>query len=251
MDNKYTKASLTVEAALVLPLFFFAALCIIYINKLLLYEEEVQQAIVRTGREISVEYAASREEAVINKMYMTRKMMRYTGEGIQGLTMLRSGFDRETEEIDLIVDYSIRSPFPVISDKTFYFSHRYRTRAFTGVETRMQPDAEKGGEIVYITRTGKVYHKSLECSYLKLSISEVKFEDIERLRSESGAKYYACEGCCYQASLSETQHVFICNYGDRYHRRKTCKKIKRSIQQILLSEVGDRRPCSKCGRDSQ
>lgn len=249
MNKKCSTASLTVEAALVLPLFLFAALCIIYINRLLLYEEKIEQALVRTGRELSVEYAASRAEAVVSKAYMTGKMVQYAGECGGGISMLRSQFVSETDEIDLVADYSIQIPFPVISHKRFYFSHRYRTRAFTGVDTRMQADAVDGDEIVYITKTGKVYHKSLECSYLRLSISQVKYGDLEHLRSEGGAKYYVCEGCCREASLSDTQDVFICNYGDRFHISRTCKKIKRSIQEITLSEAGGRLPCSKCGRD--
>lgn len=249
MDKKWSTASLTVEAALVLPLFLFAALCIIYINKLLLYEEEVEQALVRTGREISVEYAASRTEAVVSKGYMTVKMMQYTGECGREISMLRSRFDAQTDEIDLIADHNIQIPFPILAYKKFYFSHRYRTRAFTGVETRMKTDTVDGEEIVYITRTGRVYHKILTCPYLKLSISQVKYGELEHLRSESGAKYYACESCCHQASLPEEQTVFICNYGDRFHSSRTCKKIKRSIQQTTLSEVGGRLPCSKCGKD--
>lgn len=249
MSREYSTASLTVEAALVLPLFLFAALCIIYINKLLLYEETVEQALVRTGRELSVEYAASRAGAVVSKAYMTGKMVRYAGESGGKISMLRSRFVPETDEIDLIADYSIRVPFPVISHKRFYFSHRYRTRAFTGVETRMEADDVEGEEIVYITKTGNVYHKSLECSYLKLTISQVKYSDLEHLRSEGGAKYYACEGCCRHTSFSGAQNVFICNYGNRFHISRTCNKIKRSIQKITLSEAGGRLPCSKCGRD--
>lgn len=249
MRKGYRTASLTVEASLVLPLFLFAALCIIYINKLLLYEEETEQALIRTGREISVEYAASRAEAVVSRGYMTAKMMQYAGESGAMISMMRSRFDSETDEIDLIADYRIRIPFPVISHKAFSFSHRYRTRAFTGVETRMEEDDVDGEKIVYITKTGRVYHANLECSYLKLSISQTTYGDLEHVRSESGAKYYACESCAGEGSLTDAQTVFICNYGDRFHLSRTCKKIKRSIQETTLAEAGGRLPCSKCGKD--
>lgn len=248
MEKKCSVASLTVEAALALPIFIFAAISIIYISKLLFYEEEVQWALVRTGREVSVEYAATQSEAVVNPIYFMGKMGCYARESGSCISMLRSRFDAETDEIDLVADYSVELPFPIVG-RNFVFSHRYRTRAFTGVETRMEEGDMDGEVIVYVTKTGRVYHKQLECTYLTLSISQVKYGDLEYLRSENGAKYYACESCCASMSFLKTQNVFVCNYGDRFHSFRTCKKIKRNIEEIPLSQAGGRLPCSKCGRD--
>jgi hypothetical protein len=117
------------------------------------------------------------------------------------------------------------------------------------VETRKTNEDED--ETVYITQTGKVYHKSLDCTYLKLSISQVKFGDVDSLRSEDGGKYYACEGCSSGRAFSATDTVYLCDYGNRFHSTRTCKKIKRSIQEVSLSEAGGRLPCSKCGKDDE
>lgn len=244
------RGSLTVEASLVLPIFVFAALSVVYISQLILYEEKVQWALTRVAREASAEYAAWRKGVTVNPAYLTGKLKMYLNEDKLFVSMLRSRFDPKTDEMELIADYQVTVPFPVPSARRLAFTEQLHTRAFTGVETRL--DDEGTGDdsvIVYITKTGTVYHRELSCTYLTLSISRVKYSDLEYMRSENGAKYYACEGCCRGRTFGKEEDVFICNYGDRFHSFQTCKNIKRSVQEIRLSEVGGRLPCSKCGKE--
>lgn len=242
-------ASITVEAALVLPVFLFAVLTILYINKLTEFEEKVQWALTRVGREASLEYARSGRELVINPAYLTGKMNLYLPKDAPRVSMLRSGFDEKTDEITLIADFQEEIPFPVVGGRRFCFTEEFRTRAFTGVETRIGDGEQDGNETVYITETGRVYHKKLSCTYLTLSISQVKYEDLEYLRGEGGGKYYPCEGCCAGRSFAREEDVFICNYGNRFHSSRSCRKIKRRIQEVPVSQIGDRLPCSKCGKE--
>ncbi len=240
------KASLTVEAALVLPIFLFAMLSFLYIIRVLFYEEEVQWALNQAGREVSVEYALTEKEAVINPVYLTGKMKLHL-QGSQLLPgMFHSVFDEEKKDIYLVADYRVKIPFPIFGKESFYIVQQCHTRAFTGVETRLG-EREKDDRTVYITKSGSVYHTTMECTYLALSISQVKYQDIEGLRSTEGGKYYPCEGCCRGKAFSEDADVFICNYGDRFHRSRNCSKIRRSIQEITLAQAGNRHPCSKCG----
>lgn len=247
MSQRKKSASITVEAALVLPVFLFAALSVLYLNKLLVYEEEVQWALDRIAREASVEYAVSEKKAVVTPAYYMVKMKRYVSDDLQ-ISMLRSTFDEESQEICLTADYAAHAPFPMISSRLFVMTQRVRTRAFTGVDTRA---VEESGddELVYVTKSGGVYHRDLSCSYLKLSISQIRYEDLAFLRSESGAKYYACESCCKGRAFLGEEQIFICNYGNRFHSIRSCQKITRSIRQIKRSETGGRLPCSKCGME--
>lgn len=249
MNRKEIQGSLTVEAALVLPIFLFAALSILYINQLLRDEEEVQWALTRTAREASVEYAVSDGKITINPLYLTGKINRYLGEELS-VNMGKSRFDETSDTMELVAEFSSSIPFPIIYSRSFRFAECLTTRAFTGVKTRLEEDAQEADTTVYVTKSGKVYHRSISCTYLTLHISQVKFQDLEYLRSESGGIYYACDGCCRGVVPGAGEDVFICNYGDRYHRYRTCSKIKRSIQEIKLSEAGSRLPCSKCGKES-
>ncbi len=232
------------EASLVFPVFIFAALSVIYICQLLLYEDEVQWALVRTGREVSVEYAVSGKSAVTDPLYLTMKMNQYIQEEIP-VGMLRSRFNEVTKDIVLVADYSISLPFPILHRFPFHFTEKFHTRTFSGVNTRAEVDLQDKDTRVYVTETGKVYHRTLECTYLKLSISQVKYGDLEYLRGEDGGKYYACERCGGGVFQKE-QHVFVCNFGNRFHSSRACQKLTRNIRQIKLSEAGRRLPCSKC-----
>lgn len=232
------------EASLVFPVFIFAALSVIYICQLLLYEDEVQWALVRTGREVSVEYAVSEKSAVTDPLYLTMKMNLYLQEDIS-ISMLRSRFNEATKDIVLVADYSVCLPFPILHRFPFHFTEKFHTRTFSGVNTRAEGDLQEKDTTVYVTETGKVYHRTLECTYLKLSISQVKYEDLEYLRGEDGGKYYACERCG-GGIFQKEQDVFVCNFGNRFHSNRACQKLTRNIRQIKLFEVGGRLPCSKC-----
>lgn len=48
---------------------------------------------------------------------------------------------------------------------------------------------------MYITETGSVYHTSLDCSYLKLSVKQICHNEVVNYRSDDGSKYYACDRC--------------------------------------------------------
>lgn len=108
--------------------------------------------------------------------------------------------------------------------------------AFTGVLTRMSQSEQGEDEMVYVTKTGSVYHRSIACNHLKLSLRVVSIKELEEKRSFDGSIYYPCEKCCGGKNLSAKQNVVICNYGNRYHVEKSCQKISRSIREIPISK---------------
>ena len=152
---------------------------------------------------------------------------------------------KENDEIDLIAGFRVKTPFSIFSLGSCQFRQRVHTRAFTGVERR-EKENEKDC-VVYLTETGTVYHRSLDCSYLKLTISKVLYRDLVNLRNSSGGKYKICERCCHGITPQDGEEVYITIYGDRYHKSRTCSGLKRTIREIMLSQVGNRAPCSKCG----
>lgn len=102
---------------------------------------------------------------------------------------------------------------------------------------------EEKDDYVYITKTGKVYHRSSACYHLLIHIQTVSLSRIGGYRNQAGAKYYPCENC--GKSAGET--VYITTDGNRYHSRKTCKNLLRFIRRVHFSEVkGQYRPCKDC-----
>lgn len=246
MYEKRKKASMTVEASLVLPLFMFAMILIGYLGQMIRCQDEMQEALTRLAREASAEYGAFQSSALKSKAYYMAKLNTYLSGSVGKVTFFESHFLEERDEIDLVAVYRMTTPFSIMGMGDFRFRQRVHTRAFTGVDRRKK-EGEQGDCIVYITDTGRVYHRTRECSYLNPSISKVLFGDLANLRNSSGGKYKCCERCSKETYLEKGDSVWITRYGDRYHTSKSCSGLKRAIKEIRLSEVGNRPPCSKCG----
>lgn len=249
MNRIGRQASITVEASLVLPIFLFAMLLVAYLGKLVSCQDEVQMALTRVAREASAEYGATQGKWLKSKSYYQAKFATYMkGMGLS-VSFGQSRILQTNDEIDLIVTYRMKLPFSFIRLPAISMRQRVHTRAFTGVERRGQEDTFSD-RIVYIAETGRVYHYELECTYLKLSISQIQYGDLAEKRNESGGKYKACERCCVGKKLHDSTVIWITNYGDRYHSSASCSGLKRKIREIPLSQVGSRTPCSKCGKES-
>ena len=117
-------------------------------------------------------------------------------------------------------------------------------RKWTGYNVMSGAGETIEDEYVYITEHGYSYHRSRNCSHLKVTISAVASEEIGSLRNRSGARYHPCERC----GGSSTGILFITPDGDRYHSDAGCSSLKRNIRTVRLSEVGGRTPCSECCR---
>lgn len=237
---------MTVEASFVLPIFLFAMILIGYLGQMMRCQDEVQEALTRLAREASAEYGATESDQLKTSAYYTMKLNSYLKGTAGTITLLESHLLDEKDEIDLVARYQIQTPFTILGLGTFSFRQRVHTRAFTGVDTRLRNTKEEDC-LVYVTETGRVYHRDLACTYLKLSISQVKFGDLTNLRNDGGGKYKACERCCKNIGMGAQESVWITSYGDCYHIIKNCSGLKRNIREIKLSEVGMRPPCSKCG----
>lgn len=242
------RASMTVEAAFVLPIFLFAMLLLAYLAQMAKCQDSVQWALTRVAREASAEYGAAQSELLLNKAYYSMKLAGYLDSSALSISLLQSHICEEGDEMDFVADYRMELPFRLLTKSSCMFRARVHTRAFTGVTERGKQREESGEQDVYITETGRVYHTSLSCTYLKLSISQLKFSDIGQLRNEGGGKYKPCEKCCKENEPPGKADVWITNFGDRYHISRSCSGLKRTIKKIRRSEAGSRTPCSKCGQ---
>ena len=99
--------------------------------------------------------------------------------------------------------------------------------------------------IVYVAQNESVYHVNRECSYINVSIKRTSPEEVGQLRNASGGKYKKCLIC--HSSLNDPV-LFVTKEGDRYHNDLNCSACKRIVRAIKLSEAGNLKPCSRCGR---
>lgn len=203
--------SMTIEAALVLPLFLFAVMNLMSFIEIYRLQGNWNMTLHQTVKELAAVGGAAD----------------VTGED---------------ECIDLIFPYKAEPFFSVVGFSDFVMFSRMRTRAWTGYDVE-SANTDEEEELVYITEYGKVYHLTKSCSFLRLSIRAVNVNQVEKLRNADGSCFYICEECGDKCS----NIVFITSYGNRYHGTLQCRGLKRTIQEIPLSEAGDRTACKKCG----
>ncbi|MCF0142178.1 MAG: hypothetical protein HUJ75_02245 [Parasporobacterium sp.] len=254
------KASLTIEAALTLPLFLFFSAALIYFLIIISLQSDIQLKMEEVSRELGksayiLEENENLEDIAINPASI--QLMLLSGDmterinhsriagGALGLNALQSTYDKETGELDIIVSYVYQ--IPLLPDKVsgLLFTQRFKSRAWIGedIKDKNVETEEEDDEYVFITPNGSVYHRSKDCPYLDLSIVSIPYSAADSSRNRDGKKYYPCGDCGKGQFVS----VFITNFGECWHGSLNCPGLKRTVQTVKLSEAG-RPPCSRCGK---
>lgn len=238
----------TLEAAVILPLAACFFVSILFFFRIMQIQLIVQNALDDTGRQLAV--YASGDDAAVNLAVAEVLFLKELGEqeiadeyiwgGKLGISLLASEFDGQ--EVCVKANYLIRLPIQIFWTRNFAMEQHADCRKWSGWNPDGGSDSE--GQWVYITETGSVYHSTSACSHLELSVHAVLREQIAELRSEDGAKYYKCRECGKQEDTGGI--VYITNQGNRYHNDLNCSGIKRTIYTVRLSDVGERRRCSRC-----
>lgn len=271
---KKVSAGMTVEAAIVLPLFLFFFLNMGCVIELIRLHGNLQLALWQVGSMLSVYgYALDsgempQEDAsgedwwkelagnAASAVYVKRKIMASAGEayldhspltdGADGLQLLESHVFGEDDEIDIVVTYSVSPWNSLIGFPSFRMANRYYAHIWNGY--RLSGGAENQGEVrtVYIAENGAVYHLKRECTHLQLSVRQVGANGIDGERNQHGGRYGPCERC---AGGGMPGTLYITKEGDRYHYDENCSGLKRTVFSMTLEEALEEgyRPCSRCG----
>lgn len=253
------KASMAVEAALVIPIFLFFIMNILFSFEILRLHSNLLSAMHQTGNKMAfygyaykeipseipqvmtIGYARGNVVGMLGNDYLDKTCLSF---GSAGLSFARSSIMEENDVIDLIASYKIRPFIRVIGFSDFSMENRYYARAWTGYDVVNGTTFEFWEDpIVFITETGVVYHMIRTCTYLNPSVEIVSLSVTDTLRNTNGEKYYACERC--ENGFGQG-YVYITSQGNRYHSLLQCSSLKRTIYSVHLSEVGEKRQCSKC-----
>ena len=230
------KGSITVEAAMAVPIFFFATLALVLLLELLYVQTAVRSGLQEAGKKLAV-------QAVEVPAVIPSNLERDVEGGSSGINCNQSYLSPFTGIGEIQASYQVRIPVPGFSIAPISYKETMRIKAWTGYEAGGV--GEEDDQIVYVTDTGVVYHKNPHCTHLDLSIHAAASSELNSLRNESGGKYHACEKCVHGSSMGGS--VYITNQGDRYHNSLTCSGLKRTVYTARISEVPGKRACSKCG----
>ncbi len=264
-------ASLTLEAALSLTLFIFASVCLILPMKIMTTERRIQAALEESAEELS-RYAylgsalekgqddliGSADKADLDfcniltesagKSYVLANVeKRLDTASIISLNLTDSKIFTDGEYIDLILEYEIRFPFPVLRLPPLSRSARCRRRAWVGLKGKDYDGSgglKEDDPIVYVGKTSTRYHLKRTCHYLSNDLKAVSVDEVGDLRNNSGGKYKPCAVC----GKIQAQVVYIMPSGSSYHTDTECKAIISYVRAVRLSEVQYLGPCSYCGR---
>lgn len=275
--------SITVEASLILPVYIFSIMALIYILQIILIQNNIHSAMIQSGEFLSryayvYDYIQNygEEENSINKenidyeksiphitkiLFLQSRLEEYLNEdlinhscivgGTKGIIMAGSSILENNDRIELKTSYVIKVPFSFLGLSMIKKEQYLNIRGFTGYKPVLDHQETDIGEledkIVYITRTGMVYHLNEACTHIRLDIKEIQAKDIEGERNENGGKYYPCESCMRGKNIKTIQTTYITSNGDRYHSSLACSKLKRSVIKIKYSQVKNRKLCNRCG----
>ena len=275
------RGSMTLEAAIVVPLFLFFIMNIVFIMEMVRLQSGLQAALQQVGDQICeaayyTKFGGDSESVpeevregggagsgdalsfVLSETFVRSRVVSYLGRdyldhtclqgGAGGLSFAGSEIMKDGGRVDLVVGYRIRPFVRVLAPGGFSMQARYSGHAWVG----WMPGDGAGGEAgsgaqgqAYVTRYGSVYHLDPDCIYLNPQVRAVPGASVDQYRSGNGAKYYPCEYC--RPDRSGT--VYITKEGNRYHSSDTCGAITRHVRQMDAEAAQENlRPCPKCGQ---
>jgi len=272
--HRWAEGGMTVEAALVLPLFLFFFLNLSCAMELIRLHGNIQLALWETGTRLSVYgFALGKEEVLrsaeeregswgeeiagiaFSYAYIKSKLTDSLGEeylnasplerGADGLQFWESKILPSKDEVEITVTYAVSPWYSVVGFRPFRMANRYYCHIWNGYD--VAGGSGENGELpvtVYVAENGEVYHRDRNCSHLQLSVREIADYMLNSCRNENGERYVMCEKC---KSSPCTGILYITAEGSRYHYGRDCPGLKRTVFSILLKDAGGYRPCSRCG----
>lgn len=256
------KASMTVEAALLVPIFLFLMLNLLCGIRFIEMQSRILAASHQIQRQVMVYGYGTQKADFMENLGITgewlsigflkemiKKEIKADGGAQVDLDVSKimlSGSDINSEKgtVNLQVSYLAKTIFPQIGGVKIYLGTNLFGHMFSGYRgDEEESNTSDHDEMVFITKEGTVYHCNRNCRYLTLSISEVEKEEVSKKRNMDGERYRSCDMCVSQS----IDCYYITDYGTSYHGSLMCPGLKRTIYTIKRSEVGNRGCCVKCG----
>ena len=273
--GKKVTAGMTVEAALVLPLFLFFFINLGSSIEMIRLHGNLQMGLWNVGNKMCVygsmadgegkrEVSGELADVALTYSYVKNQMVAYCGkeyldnspltEGAAGLQFWESRVTAQKiqtpeDTIDILMTYEVGPWLKIPYVKPFRMSNRYYGRLWTGYGIAQDGQQRSDQDMVYVTENREVYHESMECTHLKLSIQLIHMENLATARNQYDRRYTACSKCA-KKGFPKNSEIYICDEGDYYHYNKNCPGLTRIISTITRQQAREEnlRPCSRCGK---
>lgn len=250
--NRYRSASLTAEAALVFPVFFFGIYVLWQLFVLLLFQMEVCHALTTAAMQnayLGYTQRRAEEEKNVDISWLYQPILWNAlpeSERVEDLWVLCLPEENGSIQVKAGYRFSCEAVFfsklvlPVRQSFRFYpYAGITDPDKFTAEETEQKED------VVYVTEYGTVYHESRACGYLTVVVRPAAMSELGQLRNSSGRKYTLCERC---EKNPATETIYISDGGTKYHRTAGCSALKRTIMEKTREEAAGLKACHKCAK---
>ena len=274
-NGVYIKASATVEAALVMPLYIYAVMAVTYMMQIYQIRLEVDAALYNALREqnkynylnyvqkekqndeIINEKDININDTIVGSLSLHSVLIKNLGSeyakehnikgGNSGIKIICYSYDSST--IQAAAEYSVKNPFDIFGIGYIKVVQEFTYEVWLGEKYAGDYGKDKDNtDSVFITRTGTVYHKTRNCPALNIDVKMVDFSQINNYRHKNGSIYYPCSQCKKYNNKNESsyEYVYVTDYGVRYHRDENCSEINRTIIEISRNKVTGMRACRLC-----
>ena len=263
------RASMTVETAIVLPLFCFFMLHMGSAIEMIRLHGNLEVALWNAGRQVGIyedmlpegendsdseDHAANGklEAVILSYTYIKNQIRNQLGEAYLEQSPLEDGIDGlqfwegmiKDDVYEITMTYQISPLLQTIGFRKFRMGNRYYGHLWNGYAI---PGTEEEKAYVYVTENAEVYHTNRNCTHLSLEIHAVEAANIP-------GGYKACEKCIdakKDGMLLTGAVYYICPEGEHYHSRADCPGLKRTVYRIPREEAGAYRECSRCGKTGE
>lgn len=238
------RGSMTLEAALALPIFLYAVAVLLSLFLMMQTEYVVGNALDRAVADTALLGELSEEKgknlmkaAFYKELAQQRCPLSLIVGKTAGFSWKHTMVDRAY--IDAVVTYQLKAPISFFGKHTMKISEGCQVRRWTGEQGEGQESGRE--EWVFITPNQSVYHMSRDCTHLKLSVTSLWVsgqQDIENT-------YSPCRHCTRGQKMGTV--IYVTAEGGCYHFRINCSGLKRTVYMVKKTQAGDKRPCSRCG----
>ena len=248
--------SLTVEAAIELPLFFILIAIILQYAVVCRTAAQFSGLMTTTAQEMALvaykdEYGDTNQlvRGALSDAWAASSVIGKAPDrdAVQNASFLGSSYMKENDLISLVLSYRPKPKFALISLPFTFFVQKAVIRGWTGAEGSAGKGSAAGEDPahqkVYVTDSGTVYHTDPECSHLKVTVIPAAKEDLKKARNLSGHKYRKCPHC---GSSGNGGQYYIDPHGECWHTSLACPSLKRSVNTVSLDECGHLRECADC-----
>ena len=245
--NRHRSASLTAEAALVFPVFFFVVFLLWQLFLLLLFQLQVCNSVTNTVMTYShLGYAARQaEQENVDISWIFQPLLWNSIPENKRAENLFVRCKEENGAVKTEVYYDFLCDAPCLPRLSLPVTQGFLFYPYLGETDTDRFEEEETKDVVYRTLNGTVYHESKACGYLTVTVRQVQATEVDGLRNSFGEKYTPCLRCDH---MEQTGTVYISSGGDRYHRSASCVTLKRNVIEIKREEIGELPACHKCGK---